>query len=324
MSAENPPTKPIGWRDLSPAALAAGLLLALALVAAYAPNFLDLGRRWLDDPNYTHGFLVAPIALAILWQRRDLLARLPIAPSPWGWLFLAATLALRGYLYHRNEQWLETATIPLVIAGLTLAFFGRRIARVALPAIAFLWLMMPLPSGINDLIAGPLQTLATIGSTALLQVMGLPVVAEGNVILIGAARLEVARACNGLSMLLSFITLIGAVAFLARSLPLWQRVVLLLSTVPIALVSNILRITATAWAYHLLGVKKGEEFAHDMAGWLMMPIALGLCWVELRLLSWLIVERVEAPRRGLYIPTAASRPAVKKAKPGGPATGVDV
>jgi exosortase len=174
---------------------------------------------------------------------------------------------------------------------------------------------LPLPDTLNTLLAGPLQTLATMGSTALLQVMGLPVVSEGHVILIGAERLEVAQACNGLSMLLSFVTLISATALLARSRPLRERIVLLVSTIPIALISNIIRIAATAWAYHLLGAKIGEQIAHNTAGWLMMPIALALCWLELKLLSWIFVEEDQGPRT-LYIPATPARPVPKKAKPG--------
>jgi exosortase/archaeosortase family protein len=135
------------------------------------------------------------------------------------------------------------------------------------------------------------------------------------VILIGAERLEVAQACNGLSMLLSFVTLISATALLARSRPLRERIVLLVSTIPIALISNIIRIAATAWAYHLLGAKTGEKIAHNTAGWLMMPIALALCWLELKLLSWLIIEEEQAPRT-LYIPPTPARAITKKGKPG--------
>jgi exosortase len=315
MLAQSPPARLPEWRDLNPAAVVAGSLLALSLLWAYAANFLDLGRRWINDPNYTHGFLVVPIALAILWQRRDILMQVSVVPSLWGWVALGGVLAVRVYLYDRNEQWLEAATFPLAVAALSLALLGWRIAWRILPAVVFLWLMLPLPPAVNTLLAEPLQTLATIGSTALLQVMGLPVVSEGHVILIGAERLEVAQACNGLSMLLSFVTLISATALLARSRPLRERIVLLVSTIPIALISNILRIAATAWAYHLLGAKTGEKIAHNTAGWLMMPIALALCWLELKLLSWLIIEEEQAPR-SLYIPPTPTRPVAKKSKPG--------
>jgi exosortase len=136
-----------------------------------------------------------------------------------------------------------------------------------------------------------------------LQLTGLPVMAEGNVIVVGNETLEVARACNGLSMLLSFVTLITAVVILVRR-PLLERVALLLSTIPIALISNILRIAATAMVYHFVGHDWGEKMAHDLAGWLMMPIALALVWLELKAFSWMVVEVEEVDpsdrlRRGL-------------------------
>jgi exosortase/archaeosortase family protein len=107
------------------------------------------------------------------------------------------------------------------------------------------------------------------------------------VIVVGGERLEVARACNGLSMLLSFATLVAAMVVLVRR-PIRERVALLLSIVPVALLCNVLRIVATAWATHLAG--HPVEAAHDWAGLAMMPVALGLLWLEVRVLSWVVVE----------------------------------
>jgi exosortase len=163
--------------------------------------------------------------------------------------------------------------------------------------------MMPLPGSLNMFLAGPLQTLATIGSTALLQALGLPVLAEGNVINVGTHELEVAQACNGLSMLEAFAALIVAVTVtVLADRPRWEKVVLVLSIVPIALISNILRITATAWCYHQFGTSAKflgwtvDDIEHAVAGWAMMPIALALVWVEQRLMGWLVIEE-DAERR---------------------------
>ena len=296
----------------APAGLWAATLVGVALLASYLPSVIDLVRTWWDEPNYSHGFLVAPIAGLILWQRRDRLAKIAIRPSVVGWLGVLAVLALRAYLYERNEMWMEQATIPVLAGALALAFGGRRLLWWSLPGVAFLFLMLPLPPRINVIMAGPLQTMATVASTALLQATGLPVLAEGHVIYVGTQPLEVARACNGLSMLLSFVTLITATTILVRTRPLWERIVLLCSTVPIALVANILRIAATAWAYHLFGAKFGDKIAHDTAGWLMMPIALGLVWVELKLLSWLVVEDDSAGRPMVLLPVSPAPRPIKK------------
>lgn len=282
--------------------VAALLIAVVGLGWAYAPSFANLVDRWTRDDNYSHGFFVLPICAIILWQRRDRLDGRLFAPRWWGLLPLIALLAGRSWLFERNDQWLESASIPLAAALVVLALGGWRLLGWVWPAIAFSCFMIPLPSRFNNLLAGPLQTLATIGSVTLLQATGLPVISEGNVIIVGGERLEVARACNGLSMLLSFATLITAMVVLVRR-PVRERVALLLSIVPVALLCNILRIAVTAWATYLSG--HAVEAVHDWAGLAMMPVALVLMWLEVRVLSWVFVE-VEFEPVGLVRPSSAS------------------
>lgn len=277
--------------DLAIVALVAGVL-----GRSFAPSISELIDQWNRDPNHSYGFLVVPIALVIFWDRRGLLDKAKLEPSWWGLLPLLGLLGLRILLFEWNERYVETAMLPLVVAAVVLALGGWHLVRVAWPSIVFLFFMLPLPPSLNFFLASPLQRVATIGSVMTLQLMGLPVLAEGNVIVVGAEQLEVARACNGLSMLLTFITLITATVILIRR-PLWERALLLASAIPIALVSNIIRITATAWCYHEFGHEAGEKIAHDWAGYAMMPIALGLVFLEVRLISWLVVEvEPAAPR----------------------------
>lgn len=317
MSTETLPTDATNRPGLPRSALIVAGVLGLAVVASYAPSFRLLLVQW-ENPNYSHGYLVVPIALVILWMRREELARTPARPSWLGWVGLLALLAARYVLYDLNEMWVEQATIPLVVAMLIVALGGWRLLWVALPAVGFLVFMLPLPPSLNAILADPLQRLATIGSTALLQLMGLPVLAEGNVIIVGADRLEVARACNGLSMLVSFVTLITAtVLTVARDRPLWERAALLLSTLPIALVVNILRISITAVLYDAFGPSAKtfwplnqwfptvDQLAHDTAGWAMMPVALALIFLEMRLLSWLVIEEETSTRPMIFFPASA-------------------
>jgi exosortase len=316
-------------------ALAASALAVLALAVSYAPNLRSLAGQWDTNPNYSYGYLVIPIALLILWQRRGEIKPDQLSPNVLGWVALLAVLVARAWLFERNEQWLESATIPLAAAALILALGGWSSLKWALPGLAFLWLMLPLPPRINMALAGPLQSLATWGSVALLQAGGLPAIADGNVILVGAERLNVEQACNGLSMLLAFVTLITATVILIRERPLWERIVLLLSTIPIALISNVLRIAITSWAYYQFGphrvvvpqwspVFSGatvERLVHDTAGWAMMPIALVLVALELRLLSWLVIEQEVQARPRLVLPTGYTPPRPVKPKPPMPQEG---
>jgi exosortase len=302
MAVMTPPlTRPDVSTPTAPAARgwpAAAALVGLALAAAYAPNLADLATTWWAEPNYTYGFLIIPIALAIAWQRRRELDPAKLAPSAVGWVVLVAVLVARTALYERAEEWAENATLLLAAAAL---------------ALAMLVLMLPLPNALNSLMAGPLQTLAAISSEKVLQAMGLPVLRQGNTLVVVTVPLEVARACNGLSMLLTFVTLmVATVLTVDRERPMPERIALLLSAIPIALIANIIRIIATAWAYHLFGPIFGEKVAHTTAGFAMMPIGLVLVWLELRAFDWLIVEQSDAGPARMYIPVTEAGPRVVK------------
>jgi exosortase len=244
-------------------------------------------ERWQGDDNYGHGWFVIPIALAILWQRRDRLAGLQSTTNWLRFLPLAGLLLARYWLYEKNEFWIECATIPVAFGCLAYALGGWPLIRWSWPALIFLFFMLPLPPSLNNVLAGSLQTFATYGSVNLLYAIGMTVISEGNVILVRDQRLEVAEACRGLSMLLSFATLITAMVILVRR-PIWERVVLLVSIIPIALVCNIIRIAVTAVCY----AKFGHEVkaVHDWAGLAMMPLALGFVVLEMKIMSWLVVE----------------------------------
>ena len=160
--------------------------------------------------------------------------------------------------------------------------------------------MLPLPEAINTGIALPLQLIAASGSSFLLQLLGLWAVQEGNVINLrtayeGMERLDVAAACNGLKMLMTLTATITATIILVP-LPTWKRIVLLVCIVPIALISNMTRIVATGLCYYWIEGPTAKDWAHDVSGWLMMPMALVLVGLELGILSWLVPTETECVR----------------------------
>lgn len=300
---------------------------ALLLALAYAPNLIDLGRTWGNDENYQHGFLVIPIAAFILWRR---LAEIPWEPGTalgtapwWGWALLVAALVARAMAYEGSLQWVETATLVPAIVGLAWAFGGGALLYRAWPAILFLVFMLPLPTAVNNLIALPLQRIAATGSYFLLQLSGFWVVQEGNVLRLatpfGTRALDVALACSGLKMLMTLAATVTATIMLIP-LPVWKRIVLLVSAVPIALISNITRIVTTGWCYNYIEGEAGQHWAHDISGWMMMPLALVLVGLELQILSWLTPEPTaeEADDRKLFIPGIGDN----KKKPGGKPPGL--
>jgi exosortase len=286
----DPPYRP----SLRPATVIIGLL-GLSLLWAYWPVLCGMERHWASDPRYSHGYLVPGFSLFLLWLRRGRIGSTP-ARAPW-W---ALTLILAGMAGMLSGQryflgWVESASLLPCLAGLSLLAGGWPVLRWAWPSIAFLVFMFPLPYRAEVALGYPLQRLATLASTYVLQTVGMPALAEGNVILLpGHVRLGVAEACNGLGMLLMFLAYSTAAA-LVISRPLLDRVLVVLSAVPIALAANVTRIVVTGVLQVTAGPALAGVVYHDLAGWLMMPFALATLWVELRLLSHLLIEPTAAP-----------------------------
>ena len=205
----------------------------LVFVLAYLPNLRALVTIWNDDPNYTHGYLVIPIALYILWQQLSSPAAKDLFQSSSSTMvglgFSGRVLVLRAILYERGSEWSENATIIPAIAALTWSFGSWPLLSRVWPAIAFLVFMLPLPQIVNELLALPLQSLAASSSRFLLQLTGMWVIQEGNVINLSTAhgmeRLDVALACNGLRMLMTMAATVMATVILLP-LPNWKRITL--------------------------------------------------------------------------------------------------
>jgi exosortase len=316
-------------RRLAPLAPLAAVAACLAW--AFWPTFVDLVGTWNTNPQYSHGFLVPLFAAFLLYVRRDKLDPAALRPSLLGAPLLALGLAVRlagGYGFVSLEA---LALIPCV-AGLVLLLGGRAAWRWAWPAVLFLGFMIPLPFSMSLWLSGPLQRLATVTSTFIMQVLGMPALAEGNVILLNEQKIGIVEACSGLRMLMVFFALSTAVVLVTKRH--WiDQVLILASAVPIALLSNLIRVTATGVMYEAGHSELAHAFFHDVAGWVMMPLALGMLWVELKVMSHLFIDapapapapvvpaprRTAAPRQAAPRPRRAAKPAPRpKAAPPAP------
>lgn len=278
------------------------LLVSACFVWAFAGTLANLVHAWRTNDQYSHGFLVPVFALVLLWLRRDKLD--PVAARPGlviGTMLLALGLGLRLAGVYRYYLWFDAIAIVPCVAGLFWMLGGSTAWRWAWPAILYLVFMIPLPYRFSTALSAPLQSLATTASTFIMQTLGLPALSEGNVINLNEARLNVIEACSGLRMLVVFVALSAAMALLTRR-PLLDKLILLLSAFPIAVVSNILRITATGILYETTNSKTANVFFHDLGGWLMMPMGLLFLAVELKILSHLFVEPPPAPPRAVPHP----------------------
>ncbi len=281
---------PLSRRRSWPALLVAGCVLAAGLAWSFWPTLEELSHRWASDPQYSHGYVVPFLALVLLWVRRGARPPALLQPSWWGVAFLAAggVICLVGGYF--NFSTLDQGELLVGVTGCCLLLGGWPALRWAWPAVAFLVFMLPLPYTLETALSHPLRHVATLASTYALQTLGFPAVAEGNVILIGDLKLGVLEACSGLSMLLTFFALSAFVAMIVRgSLP--ARGLIFLSAVPIGVLMNVARITATGALARLVSSAAANVLFHDLAGWLMMPLALGLLWLEVWVMGRLFVQR---------------------------------
>ncbi len=244
----------------------------------------------MADPQYSHGYLVPIFAVVLLWLRRDQMAKLAWGFHVQGMAFLTLGVLIRlGNLLTYSSDWLDGLAFVVCVAGVFVFLGGGNTLRWAWPSVAFLIFMFPLPYRIERSLGGELQSIATRASTAIFQLAGLPAVSEGNVILIEDLRLGVAEACSGLGMLLIFVALsFGFAAVVSR--PLLDRTILVVSSIPIAVVSNVVRITLTGFLHVWVGSRLADMVFHDLAGWLMMPLALVMLWLEMKFLTYVLVD----------------------------------
>jgi exosortase len=175
------------------------------------------------------------------------------------------------------------------IGGVVWIVGGRHVFRWALPAIAFLIFMVPLPYRMEGMLSGPLQRIATLASCWTLQLLGQPAFAEGNTIFLGMTQLEVEQACSGLRMMVMITALATACAILiCRNWP--ERFIMALCIVPVALFANCVRIVATGTAHQYLSNESSRSFSHDVAGWIVVPIAAAAMGLSLWYWRRLFVE----------------------------------
>ena len=226
------------------------------------------------------------------------------------WIGLAIILASYGLRILLAAEFeiepLNRVSFLFALFGLFMMLGGWQLILWAGPAIGFLLFMFPIPSAIEQPLLLFLQKLAAIASEVILTILGLPVVREGYKIVVDGVPLEVAEACSGLRMLTIFGGLALAVALLIRR-PWWDRFIIILSALPIALIVNITRIVVTALLYVTFPENEiVHQLVHDFAGIAMMPLALGLLFLELTVLSKLSTPEESLPSRSTSVSTFAT------------------
>jgi len=276
-------------------------IVAAAFAWCYWPTLRDMWVIWLKSDEYSSGLLVPFLAGYVLWARRASLAEVPIRPSVWGLAALVGAQAFRLYGLYANLGSFERLSTVLTIGALALWVLGWPMIRRTWTVLLFLFLMVPWPNSLREMVTLPMQRYATSSAVFCLEMLGYLVVREGNILHVGGTTVGVEEACNGLRMVMAFWVVGGLVVLLIER-PLWQKVTVLVSCLPVALVCNTIRLTLTTVLFTWVQSERLAELVHDLGGYAMMPLALGMVMAEFWLLRALTTPpegaeaRMEAAR----------------------------
>jgi len=267
------------------------LVLTIGLGLVFWQVFVRLVDAWIVDGNYSHGFLIIPIAAYFVWERRAQLAAATVQPSWFGLVLLLGGLAVLLAGLWGSELFLSRIALLPVLAGIVLFVCGWQHLRVVLFPIVFLFLMIPIPAIIFNQIAFPLQLFASRVGEWAISAAGIPVLREGNVLILARTTLEVAEACSGIRSLVSLITL-GIVYGYFMDPRTWVRLLIVLSAVPVAIIANGARVAGTGMAAHWIGEEAAEGFFHQFSGWIVFIFAFAMILV----IQQFIVKFAPKPR----------------------------
>jgi len=277
MHLSNNSKAPIFWIGL--------FLIAACFVLAFHSTINGLLNTWSGNEDYSHGFLIIPVSLFLIWRKRQDLAKLKKYSSTSGLAIIVMSLFF--YLFSKFAGILTLAPIAMVftIWGIVLYLYGYQVIKHLAFPLFFLFFMIPIPSQIYASLTVPLQLLVTKISTGILAFTGMPVYAEGNLVFLPNNKLQVVNACSGLRSMTSILTLSALFGYLLLN-SFWSKSLLFLSGIPISIVVNIIRIVLLAVVSHFFTMDIGTEPFHSLLGVTVFIFALVFLFVFKSLLSW--------------------------------------
>ena len=260
------------------------LIVAAAILATYASVLVGLVKQWDNDPNYSHGFFVVPLALYFAWERRVALASAVVRPLWGGLVVIAASLLVYLAGVMGAELFLTRVSLIGLIAGSVLFLFGAAHLRILIFPLAFLFLMIPPPAVLFNQLALPLQLFASQMGEGLIAAAGVPVLRDGNVLHLPTRSLEVVEACSGIRSLISLLMLALVLGYFTER-RLAARIAIAVAAVPLAIIANAIRVAGTGIASEWVSPAAADGFFHTFSGWLMFVVAvLGLVVLQRALL----------------------------------------
>ena len=253
---------------------------------------------WINDKSWSHGFLIPLFSLYFINQHKKEIVNLEVRPNYFGLPILIASILFYIFNIISPSGWAYFRSLSMIVAIVAVVLFlgGLRLLRYTWFAIAFLIFAVPLPDRLYKSMTNPMRQWAASVAAALLNLVnGMEATAKGAMIdIIYKGRhlepaLDVAEACSGMRLLMAFLALGVVMAYIHHRL-VWQRIILLASTVPIAIFCNIIRVTFTGFLYVLANPKYTKGIYHDLLGIAMLPLAFGMYGFLAWFMSSLFVE----------------------------------
>jgi exosortase len=274
-----------------------GIALSFAIIFAYATVLVKLSYDWWTDENYSHGLLIPFIIGYIIWSQRDKFARVPAKPS----VLLGGAAVVCGLFalwagVAGAELYTQRLSLMLLLAGTVIYFWGFRLLRLLLVPFGLLFLALPIPAIVFNKIAFPLQLFASRCAVWSMSMLGIPVLRQGNIIELkplnsfATKKLEVVEACSGIRSLMTLLTLAVVFAYFTHSPSddgpksgkrfgflrdywFWRATIIVVSAVPIAILTNAFRVSGTGVLAHYYGTQVADGFFHSFSGWAIYIVA---------------------------------------------------
>ena len=285
------------------------LAIAAALIFIYATVLGKLGTDWWNDPNYSHGLLIPIIIGYILWSERERFSRAVVRPDVWlGGLLIACAIVALWVGTAGAELFMQRISLVLILAGIVIYFFGRHVLSLAFVPLLLLLLAIPIPTIIFNKVAFPLQLFASRCAVWTMRLFDIPVLRQGNIIELmplGARetkKLEVVEACSGIRSLMTLVTLAVVFAYFTypknkhgaedqsissslKTYGFWRSVIIVAAAVPIAILTNALRVSGTGVLSRYYGTGIADGFFHTFSGWVIYIVAFLLLFAVGQLLD---------------------------------------
>jgi exosortase D (VPLPA-CTERM-specific) len=288
-SIDHAATAPPVWR-LSWGLVAVAAIVGVLSLLPFWDGLIRMWSWWIDQPEYSHGLLIPPVAAFLMWQQKDRLERIPFTTNWWG----VAVVALGGGLLVVGQLGTVYTAVQyayvITLYGLILSFLGWPAFRLLAAPLLILLFMIPLPEFVMNNLSTKLQLLSSQIGAYFMRLFDISVFVEGNVIDLGGYKLQVAEACSGLRYLFPLMTLGFLMAYFYKG-ALWKRAVLFLSSIPITVLMNSIRVGTIGLMVEHWGIGMAEGFLHEFQGWMVFMVSTLLMLGEIAVLNAMGRER---------------------------------